>query len=1091
MYWPIGAPRIYAASKHPTSGNSAISEDGLQEDTRSRTPSETVTRDGNNGDGAPPSLTPDHEESLEDEEGNRAGIDEPNHQEIVGVQIARSGLLFATITRSSLSIWQVKPTVVLATIVRSEHSLRTYGPNTALLLRPDALIVVVQTQLGYLITYSLATDPNARVYQSVLTDTARGHARQPSIDGYRKLGPTQTEAGPGEADGMREINIRFRMVIRIDAGIARAIVLDDELVVATAKPAAIQCIRWSPDTNGSSHSTELLKKMPWLTDKASISTMLYDRPMNLHAWITNDGDVYAVQRLSGAMHDPSNPKSLFRGYCFHRAENEGCRGIVAAINARFSLIAVGCEDACIRVYLAKDYLGNIPLSHALRLPVSMASSGRPTFLTFSPDGYCLFAGFENGWATWSVYGKPGASSFNADRTLSEASSSHWLQGLKDGFWIGAGCEIMLLGNQTDQLCLLELARSSVTGCYAFANISRSLIQASTSFMLYRGFDLQDVTSVSGDASLWQTVQVPANYLATQWPIRSTVISPDGRYVAVAGRKGLAHYSVNSGRWKAFEDPSAESEFSVRGGMCWYQHILVAAVEAGNSYQVRLYSREKALEYANVLHAEDLYYPVVYMTTTGDDSLLVYTYENVLLHYIFTPIGSSVTLTQVGQIAFHGIIRAPSRVRAINWVLPDDQRENGDPSQDVATAAVLFLVDGKLVLLQPSANEYGELKYDMRVIANDVEYYTLIREQAISSPKTLPGLSQTNGDIRSEAVGHSLRDSLWYFDGNSMRVWPDVIDVLTSAPAELGRELPLAVAVPTDFYPVSTVIDKGILIGVEADLVQRRDVELSYFKFTTRTHLIVPPLLRHHLAQFDHPSALHLAHSYQKLPYFAYALEVLLHNVLDEEVDSPPDSAELALLPSVLSFLSSFSAYLDIIVGCTRKTELRSWHTLFKYLPPVQQLFEESLSRGMLKTAGGFLLILHTFDEDSFNTEQIARLLRMAKDNGDWDLCKELARFLVGIDASGDMLRMALAVAGLRGTPSGLNGTFSPGSRNQSHSSLPYRATNGSVESTPLPGRYNAEYAHGNDTRNGNMIDYFSLGEQTRPSEGDADSASID
>jgi RAB6A-GEF complex partner protein 1 len=149
-----------------------------------------------------------------------------------------------------------------------------------------------------------------------------------------------------------------------------------------------------------------------------------------------------------------------------------------------------------------------------------------------------------------------------------------------------------------------------------------------------------------------------------------------------------------------------------------------------------------------------------------------------------------------------------------------------------------------------------------------------------------------------------------------------------------------------------------------------------------------------------------------LEYFAHALEILLHNVLDEEVDSAPPP-ETALLPGVLSFLSSFSQYLDIVVQCTRKTEVRSWRTLFSYLPPPAELFEESLQRGSLKTAGGYLLVLHTFEELSSSSEQLVRLLARAKSEGDWELCKELARFLTALDESGATLREALEMVDLR------------------------------------------------------------------------------
>lgn len=166
-------------------------------------------------------------------------------------------------------------------------------------------------------------------------------------------------------------------------------------------------------------------------------------------------------------------------------------------------------------------------------------------------------------------------------------------------------------------------------------------------------------------------------------------------------------------------------------------------------------------------------------------------------------------------------------------------------------------------------------------------------------------------------------------------------------------------------------------------------------------------------------ALQLAQQYQHLEYFAHALEVLLHHVLDEEVDAnPPPSPEVAVLPRVLSLLSSFRQYLDIVVQCTRKTEVRSWRTLFAYLPPPQELFEESLQRGSLKTAGGYLLVLHTFDELATASEQSVRLLSRALREEDWELCKELARFLAAMDEGGDTLRRALEMARSRAEQGG-------------------------------------------------------------------------
>lgn len=1017
MYWPIGAPKAYALSKQRHSTRSERSHDGSEET------SEGSGRSAQNGASEVTGSAAQDNGSQENRSHSVRDTVIAEDDSILAAKVSRGGSIFVTLTRSQLTVWQTKPVVALASVIRSAQSLKSYGPSTALLLRPDALVIVVQTALGYLITYSLSTDPSTRVYATQLPSSTR-HTRKGSEDGYntlRRQSAVAVDAGPGEGEGIREVNLRFRMVIRIDAGINKAVALDDELIVATQKPAAMQCIRWVADSGRSQTSTELLSRMPWISGGTSVGEMVHDRPMNLTTWLTTDGKAYAVQRKGASASENGTSNTTFQGFCFREPTSENDAAEKVAINARFSLIAVGAASGDIDVYIVKDYVGNIPLSHKHTLPISSSATGKLTVLSYSPDGYCLFVGYEKGWAMWSVYGKPGASSFSTDRQYSQATAEHWLHGVREAFWVGGGCELFLLDAEGNSIWTLDVARSAATACYIPTNVARSLLLTSTGIIVYAGQEVDDITSVPSDTNLWTTVQIPAIYLANQWPIKSAAISTDGKYVAVAGRRGLAHYSMSSGRWRTFDDPANEAEFTVRGGMCWYQHVLIAAVEAAGKHQIRMYSRDKTLDYSHVLHIEELAAPVVSVTISGSDSLLVYTYDNTLLHYIVAPASSSYRLVQMGEIGFHGIIRAPPRVRAISWLLPEEQLERGDPSQDVATASVLFLVDGKLVLLQPSTNDLGELKYDMRVVAQNVEYFMLMRDQpatAAALTQAVTGGNTPNGLALDQPLGHSLRDSLWYFDGSCMHVWSDVQDVLACAPADLGRDLPTTICIPLDFYPLSALVAKGVLHGLETDLVQRRDVNFSFFRHAARTQLFINQILRHHLAEYNSPAALHLADSYQKLPYFAHALEVLLHDVLDNEVDNPPSPPETALLPTTVSFLSSFQSYLDIIVNCTRKTELRSWRTLFATLPPVITLFEQSLALNKLKTAAGYLLVLHAFENDSFQTHEFARLLQMAAYAQDWDLCRELARFLVGIDASGQTLRAALSEANLRGQTNG-------------------------------------------------------------------------
>lgn len=90
---------------------------------------------------------------------------------------------------------------------------------------------MVQTALGYLITYSLANDPqrDARVYKPGFANNHH-YARQNSVaasgaGGRAAFGPGGLMLGVGEAGGVKEYSVRFRMVIKVDAGINKYVSL--------------------------------------------------------------------------------------------------------------------------------------------------------------------------------------------------------------------------------------------------------------------------------------------------------------------------------------------------------------------------------------------------------------------------------------------------------------------------------------------------------------------------------------------------------------------------------------------------------------------------------------------------------------------------------------------------------------------------------------------------------------------------------------------------------------------------------------------------------------------------------------------------
>ena len=133
-----------------------------------------------------------------------------------------------------------------------------------------------------------------------------------------------------------------------------------------------------------------------------------------------------------------------------------------------------------------------------------------------------------------------------------------------------------------------------------------------------------------------------------------------------------------------------------------------------------------------------------------------------------------------------------------------------------------------------------------------------------------------------------------------------------------------------------------------------------------------------------------------LPYFQHSLELLLHEVLEEEATSTEPIPD-ALLPSVVDFIQEFPVFHKTIGRCARKTEVALWQHLFSVVGSPRALFLECLSNNDLETAGSYLLILQNLEPPAVAQNHATLLLDAALEKAEWDLSKELVRFLRTID----------------------------------------------------------------------------------------------
>jgi hypothetical protein len=109
----------------------------------------------------------------------------------------------------------------------------------------------------------------------------------------------------------------------------------------------------------------------------------------------------------------------------------------------------------------------------------------------------------------------------------------------------------------------------------------------------------------------------------------------------------------------------------------------------------------------------------------------------------------------------------------------------------------------------------------------------------------------------------------------------------------------------------------------------------------QSHLFLHHILLHYLEAGSTDDAVTFASYYKELTFFAHALEILLHTIVEAEADLESIETEpmSGVLPTVIEFLDYFDAALDVVVGCARKTEMTRWRRLFDIVGNPKTLFE--------------------------------------------------------------------------------------------------------------------------------------------------------
>lgn len=933
----------------------------------------------------------------------------PDGGRALRVAVSRAGYLAAVVTARTLYLYRIRPFAPVAAFRRSDASVEAHGDNEDVFFRPDGNAVGVTTVGGAVLSFQITTSNSPA---EVLKWERKGVSDSDGGEGHGRA----HVLGPGEALGVHEVTLRFRMILKVNSGVSDVAVLEgNKVVIATKAPAALQVVRLAKDVTP---ATALVAELSWAPDESLIRHIEVSRAMSLAAVAFDSGRVYlcAVPETTA-----ENKLTFAHAHKFHDPANVGIRdgdnnnnsngeaACLSAINARFSVVAVGCERGAVHLYNVRDLSGNIVRIRRIAPP--SAAVGSVTALAWADDGSALFVGYDGGWALHSVYGMLLASSSQA--SPSDVQRESWLGGVRAAGWVFAGDSVLVVPSEAvssgPHFWQLGVARWSGAAAFTRENLGHPILFDDNRILLYRGAEQSDLTTIDRDALLWLSAAVPSSYIAENWPIQCVSASPDGRYVAVAGIRGFTHYSLNSGRWKLFSEDYMDREFTVRGGMLWYDKYIIASVDTEHyQHEVRVYSREADLDVDNVVASVDFAAPIL-RSCIVSDMLLLYTLDNHLHFYRLDLDDGSLALDALASVPLDGLVHSPARVRILGGLNRNEighrrssvtaatrnaRRQQPPPGArtpaEPQDATVYLLIDGILTRLEPTQTDDG-ITYAKRVLHHNVEYY----------------------HITHMRDGSSI---LWAFDGQDMLAWPQ-FDAATSF-----EGIPYHIRV--DSYPISVLVDKGIFAGYESEPVPSREKAFTYFKHWTTTQLFLPYLLEHYLRSGFKNRALALAREYDSLKYFTHVLEMLLFRVLESEnVDEDPKPSSSSTLSSSTSaaspvlrdtaeLVSQFPQRLDVILGSTRKTEVKYWPRLFEVIGSPHELFEHCVASGNLRTAAGFLLVLHNLESYDASDDNSVRLFKHAYESGDFELCCDLSRFLTAVDPSTKTLRHTLASVGV-------------------------------------------------------------------------------
>uniref|UniRef100_A0A8C3US44 Guanine nucleotide exchange factor subunit RIC1 n=1 Tax=Catharus ustulatus TaxID=91951 RepID=A0A8C3US44_CATUS len=928
-------------------------------------------------------------------------LEQPLH-----IQTDPQRAFFAVLFPSQLSIWYCRPSVLIVSYKELSKAASQFGPYKQAEWRPDSTMIAVSTANGYILFFEIPSARDKYLYEPVYP---KGSPHLKGTPHYK-----EEQCAPS-------LNLEMKKVLDLQASITSLQSMLEDLLVATAD-GFLHLIHWDGMTNG--RKAINLCTVPFSVDLQSsragsllgfedvyIRDMEYCATLDGFAVVFNDGRIGFITPMS----------SRFTAEQLHGVwAQDVVDGTCVAVNNKYRLMAFGCASGSVQVYTIDTTTGAMQFSHKLELtpkqyPDIWNKTGPVKLIRWSPDSCVVMVTWEcGGLSLWSVFGAQLICTLGGDFAYQSDGAKKDPLKISSMTWGSEGYHLWVIdgnsssnmkpernaNNEAQQFGILQFQfiKSALTVNPCMSNQEQVLLQGEDRLYLN-----------CGDATQTQS---PRNTLAHSEPNHSRERGPfsDGSLDSqgLSTLLGHRHWHVVQIHSTYLESnwPIREQTMMVTGGLAWWNDFIVLACYNLNDHQeeLRIYLRtsnlDNAFAYITKVQANTLLLSVfrdIVILFREDCSICLYSIER--RSEGLNPTASIQILQEVSMSRY-----IPHPFLVVSVTLTSVRTETGItlkmPQQACEAESIMLNLAGQLIMLQRDRS--GPQIRDKDNNPNQRKHLPFCAPVVLAQ-----SVENVWTTCRINKQKRHLLEALWLSCGGAgMKVWLPLFPRDHRKPHSfLSRRIMLPFHI--NIYPLAVLFEDALVLGAVNDTVlydclytqtsAREHLEVLFpFSIVERTSQIyLHHILRQLLVRNLGEQALLLAHSCATLPYFPHVLELMLHEVLEEEATSREPIPD-PLLPTVAKFITEFPLFLQTVVHCARKTEYALWNYLFAAVGNPKDLFEECLMAQDLDTAASYLIILQNMEVPAVSRQHATLLFNTALEQGKWDLCRHMIRFLKAI-----------------------------------------------------------------------------------------------